>query len=411
VNTQEFINKYRTGDIRQLALKGDSFPDVDMKWALQQIAGYQRVKKKLPLWANHPDIVYPPQINLEQSSSEESAHYKLQFLKTYAPDLETEKFVDLTGGYGVDSYWLSTYFEKGIYVEQNEVLCEIAHQNFETLGAYHIQSINGLAQQVLTQLDTASLIYIDPARRNKNGAKVAALQDCTPNILELMPMMLEKSDYVLVKLSPMFDQHIAYRQIPETLACAVVAINNECKEVLLLISSKKDNNRVDCPIEAVNIQHGVQKSLVDFIKNNKENIYQSKECVPYVDLNELSKYDYLYEPNAAIMKQQGFEVLSTKYHDKLLKKLSKHSHLYVSSNFIVDFPGRIFKLKSYCKVQKRDVKRILEGDNQVHLAVRNFPLSANVLRKKLNLKEGGSHYLFATKVSGEYRLLCCVKCD
>ena len=413
VNTQEFINQYRTGDIRQLALKGDSFPDVNMKWALQQIAGYQRVKNRLPLWTSNPDIVYPPQINIEQCSSEESANYKLQFLDTYAPHLDKKRFVDLTGGYGVDSYWLSTYFEKGIYVEQNKELCEIAQRNFKTLGANQLLVINKSAQEILAQLDTVSLIYIDPARRSESGAKVAALEDCTPNILEMMPEMLQKSTYVLVKLSPMFDQHVACQQIPETLACAVVALNNECKELLLLVSRKQEaiESVKGCPIEAINIQHGVQQSSVDFIRGGQEVSSQMESCNSYVNLDELASYHFLYEPNTAIMKQQGFKVLSARYHDSKLMKLSQNSHLYVSSNLIPDFPGRVFKLTNSCKVQKREVRKMLEDTKLVHLAVRNFPLSADALRKKMGLKEGGDFYLFATMVSDQYRLLCCVKCD
>lgn len=413
MNTQEFINKYRTGDIRQLALKGDSFSDVNMKWALQQIAGYQRLKKKLPLWVNNPDVVYPPQINTEQCSSEESANYKLQFLKTYAPHLDNQRFVDLTGGYGVDTYWLSTYFEKTIYVEQNKELCDIAERNFKALGAQDVHVINAMAQDILNKLDTVSLIYIDPARRSESGKKVAALEDCTPNIMEMMPMMLQKSSYVLIKLSPMFDQYVACQQIPETLACAIVALNNECKELLLLVSRKKEGSEaiLDCPIEAVNIQHGIQQSSIDFVKGKKEITCQEEEGISYVNLDEIACYNYLYEPNAAIMKQQGFKVLSARYHDAILKKLSQNSHLYVSPNLIPDFPGRVFKLTNHCKVQKREVKKMLAGNKSVHLSVRNFPLSADALRKKMSLKEGGDLYLFATKVSDEYRLLCCVKCD
>ncbi len=411
MNTQEFIHKYRSGDVRQLALKGASFPDVDMKWALQQIAGYQRVKKKLPLWVSTPDVIYPPQINLEQCSSEESARYKLQFLATYASDLNDKCFVDLTGGYGVDSYWLSTRFDKGIYVEQDSELCAISKQNFDTLGASNVRVINGSAQEVLDQLDEVSLIYIDPARRNERGTKVAALEDCTPNILEMMPMMLEKSSYVLVKLSPMFDQHAACQQIPDTVACAIVALNNECKEVLLLVSSKHKSSLDDagCPVEALNMQHGIQQSSVSIIA--KKNRPLGSSVIAYIGLEELVSHHFLYEPNAAIMKQQGFDILSARYADASLKKLAKDSHLYVSPELITDFPGRTFKLVTHCKVQKREVKKMLHGEKSVHLTVRNFPLGSNALCKKMGLREGGEIYLFATKIAEEYRLLYCLKSD
>ena len=244
--TWEFVRQHADDDVRKLALQGTRDGEVDLPMALQQIAGWQTARRKLPSWAAVEDVVYPPHLNMEQCSSERTARYKAQIVG------KGDTFVDLTGGFGIDFYWLSQGFQQRIYVEQNEALCTLADHNFRQLG--HACMVKcSTAAAFLQTLTHADLIFLDPARRNEHGGRTYGIADCTPNVLEMLPLLLQKSDRVLLKLSPMLDWQAAVTELQFVSEVHILSIDNECKELLLLLEETAETRSVeDCLVVCVN---------------------------------------------------------------------------------------------------------------------------------------------------------------
>ena len=393
--TQDFIRQHQDEDVRQLAFLGSKNPEVDMPFALDQIRGRKMARAKLPLWANIDGIIYPPHISMEQCSSESTALYKAElaarlFGLPASSSSEEIGFVDLTGGFGVDfSYIASRLGMSSMYVERQAHLCEVAKENFERLGLKNAIVKNGDGIEVLHSLKELKLIFIDPARRDDAGNKVVSLKDCTPDVTVLQEEMLLKADYVIIKLSPMLDWHRAISELSHVREVHIISVNNECKELLLVLSARNmgENLRIYCINDA-------QSFVCDELDMEASQV----KIAP----STLEEMQYLYEPNASLMKAGCFGVLSERYDARML---SKNSHLFVSREPIAAFPGRSFCIIAVSSFNKKELKRHLSGITKANIATRNFPLSVAELRKRLKLKDGGEIYIFATTLSDESHVL------
>lgn len=458
--TIDFIRQHQDEDVRQLAFLGSKYPDVDMPFALDQIRGRQMARTKLPRWANIDGIIYPPHISMEQCSSEVTATYKAELAARLVKNNQQNarighslgkiNFLDMTGGFGVDfSYIAARLGVKSMYVERQAHLCEAAKENFDRLGLKNAIVKNGDGVEVLhtfgLQEDESpqnapnaesyqgrsakplQLIFIDPARRDDAGNKVVSLQDCTPDVTLLQDEMLEKSDFVIIKLSPMLDWHRAVSELKQVREVHIVSTGNECKELLLVLSSSlgdkaKSSTEVDeahvsetddetshLKVYCINDNQVMSydetdKSVVNIASGKECGIVRLEKCSN--EENDLpqdgSKSLYLYEPNASLMKAGCFGVIFSRYG---VKMLAKNSHLFVSEDPVADFPGRAFRIKAVSSFNKKELKRQLSGVTKANIATRNFPLSVAELRKRFKLKDGGDTYIFATTLSDESHVL------
>lgn len=382
--TQQFIVKHLNDDINSLALK--KFPsDVDKHFALQQIEARQKLKSKVPSWAENDKLLFPQRISIEQCSSELTARYKAQLV-------EGDSFADLSGGLGIDCYFIAQKFNKADYIEQNADLCELARHNFAVLNA-NINVTNTKSDIYLSNCAPKDCLFIDPARRDSHGRKVMLLSDCEPDIRPMIETALNKSPRLLIKLSPMLDITAALKETSHVANVHIVAVDNECKELLLDLHR---DNQGEPHFFCCNLS--TSQPTVEFTANNEEN-------APLRLADELGKY--LYEPNNAIMKSGFFKAIGNLYG---IDKLHISSHLYTSSRLIDNFPGRIFAIEQCDTFNKKNVKAIKEGLERANITTRNFPLQVAELRKKLSLPEGGDTYLFATTLkNGDKVIIRCQK--
>lgn len=448
--TQDFIRQHQDDDVRQLAFLGSKYPEVDMPFALDQIRGRKMARVKLPRWASLEGIIYPPHISMEQCSSESTALYKAELaarllaLPVSSSFSEEIGFVDLTGGFGVDfSYIAARLGVKSMYVERQAHLCEAAKENFERLGLKNAIVKNGDGIEVLHSFlpkkdDAAStddslgitydqplsllktklglkLIFIDPARRDDAGNKVVSLKDCTPDVTVLQEEMLSKADYVIIKLSPMLDWHRAVSELSRVREVHIISVNNECKELLLVLSARNMDEMEASSADGVGEAEEAEGTDGAVKYAGKLRIYCVNDAQSFVcdesDMetssvkiapSTLEEMQYLYEPNASLMKAGCFGVLSDRYDARML---SKNSHLFVSQAPIEAFPGRSFRIIAISSFNKKELKRHLSGITKANIATRNFPLSVAELRKRLKLKDGGETYIFATTLSNESHVL------
>ena len=387
MTNEQFIVLNKDADVHALALARVT-PEIDLHYCLQQIEGRQIAQRKLPSWAKLEGITYPVRLSLEQCSSEETALYKQQLVKRLLPE-GRKNMADLTGGFGIDFSFLAQVFNKADYVEHNQELCMIARHNFPLLGLKDFRVLLTKGESFIDEMGDYSLIYLDPSRRDAIGRKMVALRDCSPDIEALQDKLLSHAPLVVVKLSPMLDIQDAIRRLPNVSEVHVVSVDGECKEVLVVLSREKEKERVTC--HCINIARKTQTFITD-----------TKKVEPII---APCPERYLYEPNASILKAGVQDALCKAYN---IKKLHPFSHLFTSSHFIEDFPGRAFVIEDYCGFGKKDQKRLLEGLSQGNLTIRNFPSTVAELRKRLKLREGGDHYLFATTLNdGSHALLRC----
>ena len=407
--TQDFIRQHQDEDVRQLAFLGSKNPEVDMPFALDQIRGRKMARAKLPLWANIDGIIYPPHISMEQCSSESTALYKAELAARLlglpaSSSSEEIGFVDLTGGFGVDfSYIASRLGMSSMYVERQAHLCEAAKENFERLGLKNAIVKNEDGIEVLHSLKELKLIFIDPARRDDAGNKVVSLKDCTPDVTVLQEEMLSKADYVIIKLSPMLDWHRAISELSHVREVHIISVNNECKELLLVLSAR-NMGEMEASSAAGEVKHAGNLRIYcindaqSFVCEELDMEASQVKIAP----STLEEMQYLYEPNASLMKAGCFGVLSERYDARML---SKNSHLFVSREPIAVFPGRSFRIIAVSSFNKKELKRHLSGITKANIATRNFPLSVAELRKRLKLKDGGETYIFATTLSDDSHVL------
>ena len=390
--TIDFIRKHAEADVRQLALQGTKNPEVNLTFALDQIAGRQKAKSKLPSWAAIDGMTYPPHLSMEQCSSEQTAKYKASIAGKGA------LVVDLTAGFGVDLAFISQSFQQAVHIERQASLCAISSENYKLLGLNHIEVVCADGVDYLHQLDHADLIFLDPARRDDHGARTYGIADCTPNVLELRDELLQKADRVMLKLSPMLDWRKAVEDLGNVNEVHIVSVDNECKELLLILSKEEKPLKLFC-VNNNQVFDGVTGGRF-FCDTARDVTKEPSPCyTPH----------FLFEPNASIMKAGCFALLEQRYN---VSQLDKNSHLFVSDSDISDFPGRRFIIEKTTSMNKRELKAALDGINRANITVRNFPLSVAELRKRLKLKDGGDHYLFATTVAGnQHQLFLCRKIE
>lgn len=385
--TREFINRNCDADIRQLALKGCHDKDVDMTLALRQIAGRQTARRKLPSWAALNEILYPPHLNMEQCSSEQTARYKASLCKRLLSSSHTSPtaLFDLTGGFGVDFSFMSQAFQSSTYVERDSELFSVTSKNLAIL-APQAQCINGDGLEILHQITHATMIFLDPARRDNYGGRTYGIADCVPNVLEIRDELLQKADYVMLKLSPMLDWRKAVSDLGESHVSEIhiVSVQNECKELLMVI---QQNNKDELTIHCVN----------DDAVFSYQPSASSTDHTPYPP-----SLTYLYEPNASLMKAGCFTEIEQAFG---IRQLAQNSHLFVADRLLTDFPGRGFQVLAVSSMNKQELKAALKDIQQANITVRNFPMSVAELRKRLKLGEGGSTYIFATTLTDGKRVL------
>lgn len=384
--TQLFIQEHLSDDVRSLALQAKRHPQVDMPTAITQIAGRQAAAAKIPSWKEMSDIWYPRHLSMEQCSSELTALYKASLV-------QGESLTDLTGGFGIDCAFLASGFKTVTYVEQQKDLCKIAEHNFPILGLSHIRVMHGDGVDYLKKMSPVDCIFIDPARRNEHGGKTVAISDCEPDVEALEELLITKGKQVMIKLSPMLDLTLALRDMQHVRQVHVISVNNECKELLLLIGQETIK---EIPIHCVNL---TSKTNQQFIFTRQQE--QESEC-DYS--SQLMKY--LYEPNASLLKAGAFRSIAAIFK---LTKLHPNSHLYTSDQLIINFPGRVFQIKDHCTFNKKEIKEMLSDIKKANITVRNFPASVAELRKRIKLSDGGDTFLFATTLSNEQKTL--IRCE
>ena len=466
MTTAEFIQEYREKDTRQLALQSARFPDVDMPYALDQIKGWQTARRKLPTWAACDGIVYPPHLSMEQCSSEPTAQYKLNLAMEWARRVESSELrvesseegvensseqpatlnsqlstlnshassmTDLTGGFGVDFSFTSCAFASATYVERNAQLCSMVEHNLPLLGIDNAKVVCADAVDYLSTLDMQTMIFLDPARRDQHGAKTVMLADCTPDVVQLLPQLLKKSRFTMLKLSPMLDWHKAVEDLHGMVReVHIVSVGGECKELLLVLSEEMESElKVFCAdLEAGGGSGGSSRSIgsscsslssePSFPRTPSSPSAPSHPSTPSLSASlfvyapgssspapnsklKTQNSKFLHEPNASIMKAGCFDELAAAYG---VSPVSRNSHLFLSAEPVDGFPGRSFSIERVTTLNKRELRQALAGIEKANIATRNFPLSVAELRKRLKLKDGGDVYIFATTTAeGEHVLL------
>ena len=497
MTTAEFIQEYREKDTRQLALRSARFPDVDMPYALDQIKGWQTARRKLPTWAACDGIVYPPHLSMEQCSSEPTAQYKLNLAMEWSCRIESSEFrvessarevesselrvensegevnnfssgqpatlnsqlstlnpqpatlnsqlstlnchasrmTDLTGGFGVDFSFTSCAFASATYVERNAQLCHMVEHNLPLLGIDNAKVVCADAVDYLSTLDMQTMIFLDPARRDQHGAKTVMLADCTPDVVQLLPQLLKKSRFTMLKLSPMLDWHKAVEDLQGTVReVHIVSVGGECKELLLVLSEEMESElKVFCAdLEAgggsgeAGLSGGSSSSSSSSLSSEPSfpRTPSSPSAPSHPSTHSLSaslfvytpsssrpapnsklktqNSKFLHEPNASIMKAGCFDELAAAYG---VSPVSRNSHLFLSAEPVDGFPGRSFSIERVTTLNKRELRQALAGIEKANIATRNFPLSVAELRKRLKLKDGGDVYIFATTTAEDEHLL------
>lgn len=409
--TIDFVCKHANDDVRKLALSVKRTEGLDLSFALDQIAGRQKARTKLPSWyamaASGESVdeahflVFPPHISMEQCSSEQTAKYKKRILDRVLSSIlalpwsRNSHFIDITGGFGVDFSYLAQGFAEATYVERQEHLCEIASHNFPLLGLPHA---NVVCKELDSPLQLPSLraalqetiVFIDPARRDTNGNRTYAIGDCTPNILDFIGELLNRTAVVMVKLSPMLDWHQTVEDINRSSGSGnavrevhIVSTQNECKELLLVLSERYESElEVHCV--------------------NDDDVFVFTPGEANSPISESRSTEKLFVPNASVMKAGCFPEIEARFG---IRQIGKNSHLFIGSEDIVGFPGRVFNILCVTTMNKKELKSALAGIDKANISVRNFPLSPEQLRKRLKIKDGGDIYLFATTTDEEEHVI------
>ncbi len=396
---RQFIVDNQQADVTQLALQRKRYPmlsDSDFRFCLQQIDGRQRTKDKLPSFAQIEGWQYPPRLNLEQCSSERTARFKAQVLGDIRKQQSEILLIDGTGGYGVDTFFMSEQAQETHYFEQNTELAAIAEHNFRLAGRdihCHAEPFDVTQlSQLMANSHKPMVLYMDPARRDNHGGKVFLLEDCTPNVIEIIRsirLIHEQSIRVLLKLSPMLDFHQAVAQLGGSWDIYVVSVNNEVKELLLLSEGRGQINSV-----MLNDDGEQEFSFTQDEESGAE--------VQYILPDECLADMYVYEPDVALLKAGCFRLLSARYS---LLKADRNTHLYFSESPQINLPGRTWQIVGvYTRV--KDVQRVCTRAN---VLTRNYVLAADALRKKLRLKDGGDDYIIGCRIADKPVLLHCLR--
>lgn len=378
---QQFIVDNENVDPFELSLKHKSLFGLPTQIIAEQIAARKKAKSKLPTWYQTKGIVYPPLISMEQCSSETTAKHKTQIVSG-------KSLIDLTGGTGVDTFYLSKVFDEVTYIERNETLCKIAKHNFNLLGANNITVVNSEAEIFINTYDKiVDAIFIDPARRSVQNQKVFLWSDCEPNIIELQSKLLGVASQVLIKASPLLDISAGSKDLHHTSITHVISVKNECKELLYVLEKNSQSKTINTSNYSS--------------ENNAESFDFTVEEEQAAHANYAIPQTYLYEPNSSILKSGAFKILCDRFN---INKLHLNSHLYTSQKFVSDFPGRSFFIKQVVRYNKKELLKLIP-DKKANITVRNFPEDVAAIRKKTGIKAGGNIYLFATTLSDEKKAI------
>ncbi len=364
---QNFINKNLNSDLTKLLLKKSPFSDVSIQEIVQQIKGRKTAEKKFPFLLKDA-IIFPPNLNLEQASSQSTAEYK-------AKDLKGKSVLDLTSGFGIDAYFLSQNFEEVTLVEQNPELIKNVEHNWKILHRKATFINQNLEEFLEINKEKFDVVYLDPARRDQNNKKKFLLEDLSPNLLEIEGKLNLISDKIIVKLSPLIDISYLVSELKNISEIQIIAVKNEVKELVLVIESKEKRENKDTKITCVNLESD-EAEFSFYINEEKTATSEFSESL-----------NFLYIPNNAILKAGAFNMISEKFG---LKKLHPNTHFYTSENKIENFPGRVLK------VRKIDGK-VLKKNDQFNIISKNYPLKPDDIKKKYKLKDGGNHYLIFTQ--------------
>ena len=372
---QNYINQNLNSDLNKLLLKKSPFSDVSMQEIVQQIKGRKTAEKKFPFLTKE-GIVFPPNLNLEQASSQSTAEYKAQNLKG-------KSFLDLTCGFGIDAYFLSKNFDEVTLIEQNPELISLVESNWKTLGrkAHFINKnleefLENLRQAQIDNFNKFDVVYLDPARRDQQNKKKFLLEDLSPNLLEIQEKLHSITDKIIVKLSPLIDISYLISELKNITEIQIIAVRNEVKELVLIIENNQStDNQQPTTIKCINLESNEPEFSFNF---NDEKSAKS-------EFSESSKF--LFIPNNSILKAGAFNIISEKFG---LKKLHPNTHFYTSEHNIENFPGRVLQIE---KIEAKDLKK----GEKYNIVSKNYPLKPEEIKKKYKLNDGGNHYLIFTQ--------------
>ena len=385
---RDFIHEHINDDTAELLLAARKYPDIDVPFVVEQIEARRRLKGKLPEWYENKDIIMGGRVPAEQCSSELTARYKQSIVKG-------ESLCDMTGGMGVDFWYMSEGMERAIYTERNEELCSIAKHNFQVLQTLRPEYVIRCGDGRELPIPSVDIIYLDPARRAGDGSRVYAMEDCEPNIVEWQDELLKHAKMVLVKLSPMVDLTDVLRKLKGVKELHIVGVKNECKEVLVKAHALDDSVCAGC----------VEVHCVDFLTSGKIEYVFSLLGGMEISLTDGGVKRHLYEPDVTLMKAGAFGSLCARYP---VWQLDVDTHLMTSDEWIPEFPGRVFEVEEMIPFSSKVLKRLKKEIPQANIAVRNFVMTADKLRKMTGIKDGGEVYLFGAKVKdvGQMLLKC-----
>lgn len=379
-----FIQTHLQDNPSQLTLNAGRFKGFDVRKLAGQIQSRQKAVRKLPEWSANQNLIFPPALSVEQCSSEATAKYKASLVSG-------ETLVDITGGMGVDCYYMGMKFRQAHYFEQQEEVAHTAAFNFRQLDATNIQVHTG---DSLEELGSAAIpadwIYADPARRGSNQEKVVRLADCTPDIVTNLPLLFQYTKNIMIKTSPLLDIDLAATELQNLKEAYVIGYEQECKELLFILDREWKPHGFTVRARIID-SNGELVHRLDFERESERN----------APVRYSAPRAYLYEPHAAILKAGAFRTLCNAFK---VDKVAMHSQLYTSDSLVKDFPGRSFKILAICKPDIKEILKHIEG-NKANLTVRNFPAKTEDLRKKWKLKEGGDYYLFATTLADQSKVV------
>lgn len=384
-----FIRDHRNDNLDRLLLSASKYPGIDMGFVVDQIIAREKIREKLPSWGAIERLYFPSRLAAEQCSSERTAAYKRQLVKA------TDVVCDLTGGLGVDSYFLSREAAKVIYIERFESYCEAARSNFHELGADNIEVWPGNSAELLSRLPKVDCFYIDPARRGEGNKRLFALADCEPDLTSLLPSLWSLAPRVIAKISPMADLRMTLALLPSTVEIHVLSVRNECKELLFVMERGAESTPFagDPMIECVDFRP--DGSASHFAYRLSEESSAAVVYAPSVDT-------FLYEPNASILKAGAFKRVAVRFG---LNPLQVNSHLYAGAHCQENFPGRVFRVDEVLPFSGKLLKTLKRQIPKANISTRNFPLSVNELRIRTGIVDGGDIYLFATTLSDGAKVL------
>lgn len=385
---KEFIKQNIEANTTKLLLQAPT-ENIDIKLCVTQIEGIKKAEEKFPSLIESNELIYPKKINLEQTSSEQTATYKASVF----PPNSTLR--DLTSGFGIDDIFFAQKLKKVYYHELDLALAEIAEYNFQELGLTNIEVIKGNSINQLKELEPTDIIYLDPSRRDENQKKVFLLEDCQPYVVDILPKLFEKANTIALKLSPMLDIKQAIRELINIKEIHIISVKNECKELFIVLEK---GYKKEIEYHCINIDQNQQTN--QFIFTN------SQTPPKLAPKSQLQRGVYMFEPNTSVMKASGYHEICEHYE---VNKLAPHSHLFVAEKLIEDFPGRKFIIKTILPYNNKIIKTLSTRFPKANITIRNFPQNVSEIRKRTSVKEGGEEYLFFTTNSENEKII--ISCE